>query len=381
MNDEKKEKNKDQDEFEVEEVNSEIEEISEEDYSEEENEEKKDLKKTGKSKKMKNLMSLTILLAGLFLGSLFVDLSQVIKGEGYSTKKLNKAEIFEANGKTWVAFEEPAVGVSVISDDSCEKCDPSEVLVWLRRILPTVSAKKISYDSEEGKKMIDKFKIKTLPAFVFEKDLEKTDFYTQAQVLFSLNEENYILNSQELGVPVGRYLSLPQIKEDDAKLGKEDAKVKIIVFSDFQCPYCNVFYKNLRDTMKEYQDKVLVAFKEFPLEIHPQAQESSLAGECALEQGKFWEYADNLYAKQAEWGNDNANAKFKSYAVKLKLNSEQFNKCLDEKKYQSKIEASQKEAEEFGISGTPTIFINEDMQSGVLSVEQLKEKIEAELKK
>ena len=380
MNDEKKRGNENQDEFEVEEVNSEIEEISNEDSSKEEKR-RKDLKEKEKNKKMKNLMSLTILLAGLFLGSLFVDLSQVIKGGGYSTKKLNEAEIFESGGKTWVAFEEPAVGVNVISDDSCEKCDPTEVLVWLRRILPTVSANKVSYDSEEGRKMIDKFRITTLPAFVFEKDLGKTDFYTQAQVLFTLNDENYVLNSQKLGVPAGRYLSLPQIKEDDAKLGKEDTKVKIIVFSDFQCPYCNVFYNNLRETMKEYQDKVLVAFKDLPLEIHPQAQESSLAGACALEQGKFWEYADNLYNKQAEWGNDKTNAKLKSYAVKLGLNAGQFNKCLDEKKYQSKIEASQKEAEEFGISGTPTTFINEDMQSGVLSVEQLKEKIEAELKK
>jgi len=169
MNDEKKGENENQDEFEVEEINSEIEEISSENSSEKEKEGGMNLNEKEKNKKMKNLMSLTILLAGLFLGSLFVDLSQVIKGRGYSTKKLNEAEIFESDGKTWVAFEEPAVGVNVISDDSCEKCDPSEVLVWLRRVLPTVSANKVSYDSEEGKKMIDKFKIKTLPAFVFDR--------------------------------------------------------------------------------------------------------------------------------------------------------------------------------------------------------------------
>ncbi|OGI33161.1 MAG: hypothetical protein A2343_02910, partial [Candidatus Moranbacteria bacterium RIFOXYB12_FULL_35_8] len=159
-------------------------------------------------------------------------------------------------------------------------------------------------------------------------------------------------------------------------------KVKVVIFSDFQCPYCKVFYKALRDTMKNYQDKVLFGVKEFPLVgIHPQSENAALASMCALEQGKFWEYADILYAKQSQWGETKDTASFKNYARTLKLNENDFNGCLDNKKYQAKIEADKNDAQNFGITGTPTIFINDKIETGTLSAEELKADIEEQLSK
>ncbi|MDZ4385358.1 MAG: thioredoxin domain-containing protein, partial [Candidatus Moranbacteria bacterium] len=224
-----------------------------------------------KDKKIKNLLSITILLAGLFAGSLFVDVAQVIKGSGFSSKNLNRAEIFEANGKTWVAYSEPAVGVKVISDDACEKCDPSEALVWLRRVLPTISAEKVAYDSQAGKDLINKFGISTLPAFIFDGNITKTDFYAQAQILFDPKDESYIMKTQELGLEPGKYLNIPETKEGDATFGKLDSEVRVVVFSDFQCPFCKSFWNSLRDTMKSYGDRVAFSDKHLPLGIHPQA--------------------------------------------------------------------------------------------------------------
>lgn len=335
----------------------------------------------GKDKKIKNLISLVILLGGLFIGSLFVDISQFISGSGYSQKNLNKSDVFETKDKTWVAYNEPVVLVSVISDDNCEECDPSEPLVWLKRVLPTVSAGKVDFDSEQGKKMIADFNIKTLPAFIFDKNVDKTDLYVQADPLFQANGDKYVLNMQGLGLPVGKYLETPKINEGDATFGKMDAKVKIVVFSDFQCPYCKLFYKTLRDTMKNYQDKVAFSYKDLPLDIHPQAEGASLAAQCALEQNKFWEYADVLYAKQSEWGGTKDTASFKTYARTTGLDSSQFNKCLDDKKYQFKIDADMKEAQDFGIGGTPTVFINDKVESGVVDAEDFKKLIEEELNK
>jgi hypothetical protein len=154
-----------------------------------------------RDKKVKNLLSAVILLLGLFVGSLFVDVAQLYKGGGFSQKNLSKSDIFEASGKTWVAYGEPAVPAAVINDESCEKCDVSEALVWLRRVLPTVSTQKVAYDSKEGKAIIEKYGIKTLPAFIFDGAITKTDFYTQAKVLFSQKEDQYVMNTQELGLP------------------------------------------------------------------------------------------------------------------------------------------------------------------------------------
>ena len=332
--------------------------------------------------KIKNLISLTILLFGLLLGSFFVDLGQMIKSSGYSQKNLNKSDIFEASGKTWVAYSDPAVPISVITDDTCEACDPGEILAWLRRVSPTISAEKINSDSEQGKNLINEFGIKTLPAFIFAKNLDRTEFYTEAQALFYAKGDKYVLNVQTLGAPVGKYLELPQISTNDAIFGNKDAKVKVVIFSDFQCPYCKVFYKSLRDVMKNYKDSVLFSFKEFPLtEIHLQSESAALASMCAQEQGKFWEYADILYAKQSQWGETKDNASFKSYAQNLRLNTNDFNGCLDNKKYQDKINADITEAQNFGITGTPTIFIGDKVETGALSAEDLKKDIEEQLSK
>lgn len=333
------------------------------------------------NKKIKNLISLVILLSGLFLGSLFVDIGQIVKGNGFSQKNLNKSDIFQASGKTWVAFSEPVISFTVVNDEDCEKCDPSEVLVWLRRVMPTISVRKVDFESKEGEKMIADFEIKTLPAFVFDKEIEGVDFFVQAEKIFQAKNGKYVLDTETLGAPVGKYAKLPKIDENDTSFGKKDSGVNVVVFSDFQSNYSKEFYKNLRETMKNYEDKALFVLKEVAMEEKSQTMNASLSAECAAEQGKFWEYADNLFEKQAEWNSRKDTAIFKAYATKLKLNTSDFNKCLDEKKFQEKIAANKKEVEEIGIIGTPTVFVNDQFENGAISADELKSLIEEEISK
>src|SRR5665647_3710990 len=127
--------------------------------------------------KTKNLISVIILLAGLLLGSIFVDVVQLIRGGGFSRKNLGKSDIFQVDGKTWVAYADPIIDIQVINDDTCSECNPDETLVWLRSVMPTISPKKINYDSVEGKALIDKFGITSLPAFIMSEGVNKTDLY------------------------------------------------------------------------------------------------------------------------------------------------------------------------------------------------------------
>lgn len=84
--------------------------------------------------------------------------------------------------------------------------------------------------------------------------------------------------------------------------GPAQAAVKIVEFSDFQCPYCERAYPTVNQVLKEYDGKVLFAYKHFPLNaIHPRAQKAAEAAECARDQGKFWEFHDKLYENQADW--------------------------------------------------------------------------------
>ncbi len=84
--------------------------------------------------------------------------------------------------------------------------------------------------------------------------------------------------------------------------GKAGAPVTIVEFSDFQCPYCEQAYPTIKQVEKEYGDKVVLAYKYFPLvSIHPRAQKSAEAAACASDQGKFWEMHDALFEHQSDW--------------------------------------------------------------------------------
>lgn len=335
-----------------------------------------------KDKKIKNLISIVILLAGLFIGSVFVDVVQMMKGGGYSQRALNKTDVFESNGKTWVAYADPLVKIQVLTDEKCENCRPDDILVSLRRVMPTISVSKIDGNSDEGKKIIGDFGVKSLPAFIFSENIEKASFFGQLQPLFEKKNNLYVMKNEEAGIKAGKFLELPQIRDNDIKIGPDDAKVRIVEFSDFQCPFCKKLHEEvISKILKDYGDKIQFVYKQLPLAIHPQAENAALASECANEQGKFSGYMDKLFASQTEWGKTTGIQIFKNYAAQLGLNQTQFNSCLDSKKYQSKVDENKKEAENFGITGTPSFFINDTFENGAVPYEDVKKIIDEELQK
>ena len=89
---------------------------------------------------------------------------------------------------------------------------------------------------------------------------------------------------------------------DAATKGEGSGTVTLLEYSDFQCPFCARAKPTVDQIMQEYQGKVLLVYKHFPLkQIHPLAQKAAEAAECARDQGKFWEMHDKLFDKQAEW--------------------------------------------------------------------------------
>lgn len=337
---------------------------------------------SGSTKKVKNLISLVILLFGLLIGSIFVDVVQIFRGGGFSPKKLAQTDIFNFNGKTWVAYSEPIVKVQVLSDETCEACNADEVVLGLHRMVPTILTSKVDINSPEGAELAKKMSLKTLPAFVFSQDIEKTDFFAQAATIFNKIDNSYVLNTAQLGIQPGKYIESLKNEEGDIQLGKEDSNVKIFLFSDFQCPYCKPFHESVvKKIVAGYKDKVSFVFKNFPLSFHAQAENAALAGECANEQGKFAAYADKLFDTQTTWGKTTGVQSFKTYASMAGLNASQFNSCLDEKKYQDKINSDKEEANNFGISGTPSMFINDQSIDNSSTYDAIKQIIDGELAK
>lgn len=151
-------------------------------------------------------------------------------------------------------------------------------------------------------------------------------------------------------------------------IGKVDAPITMVEYSDFQCPLCKRFFDDTLPTiMKDYVNtgKVKLVYKEFPLSIHPQAPDAAMAAECALEQNKFWEMHDLLFKNQTDWsGSATHNDTFKKFAGNLGMDAKQFADCLDNQKHLGAINKDYQEGLGRAVRGTPTFYINDQIIVG-----------------
>ncbi len=178
------------------------------------------------------------------------------------------------------------------------------------------------------------------------------------------------------------YVFVPAPKIDLAQLegsghftGSADAKVRIVEFSDFQCPACGYAHPIVEKVLAEYGDKMKFTYRHFPLaNIHTFAQKAAEASECAAEQGKFWEMYDKLFLNQENLKQDD----LKTYAAELGLDTAQFNSCIASGKTAARVAADQSFGLSIGVNSTPTFYINGE-KFGNMSYEQWKAVIDARL--
>jgi protein-disulfide isomerase len=167
------------------------------------------------------------------------------------------------------------------------------------------------------------------------------------------------------------------VKLGDAPVkGSAAAKVTVIAFSDFQCPFCSRAVPVMKQIEDEYKGKVKIAFKQLPLPFHDKAHLAAEAALAANEQGKFWQMHDKLFANQQALDRPN----LEKYAEELGLNMTKFKAALDSGKFKDKVDADAKEGAAVGATGTPTFFINGTKVVGAQPFEQFKTVIDTELK-
>ena len=160
--------------------------------------------------------------------------------------------------------------------------------------------------------------------------------------------------------------------------GNENATVTLVEYSDFQCPACGAFQPIVNEIMAEFGDSVKFEYKHFPLvQIHPFAEPAARAAEAAGQQGKFFEYADKLFAAQGEWSKStNPTGFFRKYAEELGLDLEKFAQHQKSSLLSDNIRANMTEARELGLTGTPSFYLN-GAKMEVASYDDFKAQIEA----
>ena len=163
------------------------------------------------------------------------------------------------------------------------------------------------------------------------------------------------------------------ITKDNHIRGDFNAEITLVEFSDFECPFCERHYPTVNKILSEYEGKVRLVYKHFPLGFHKNAQKAAEASECAAEQGKFWEYHDKLFENQPV---GYSLEKFKQWAKDTGLNTSKFNNCLDSGKFAQKVKDDYQEGVEKGVNGTPATFVNGKLVSGAVPYNSLKEIID-----
>jgi protein-disulfide isomerase len=163
--------------------------------------------------------------------------------------------------------------------------------------------------------------------------------------------------------------------DDQPSKGPADAKVTVVEFTDYQCPSCAAAQPVLEKLIAEYGDRVRFVVRDFPLQMHPDARKAAEAAEAAREQGKYWDYTAILFRNQSQLKPE----QLKQYAQVLGLDRAKFEAALDDGRFAEKVNRDLLDGQRFGISGTPTFFVN-GRRTKDITYDVLKAAIEEALK-
>ena len=162
-------------------------------------------------------------------------------------------------------------------------------------------------------------------------------------------------------IPENKALSQTTEAESIHIRGNPNAPVTLEEFGDFQCPPCGSFATFSEQLLKEYDSRLRIVFRNFPLSAHEHAREAALAAEAAGFQGKFWEMYDVLYREQVFWTYaPNTRELFESYAGTIGLNLDQFKEDMDGEKARERVDSDHALGDSLGVKVTPALFINNE---------------------
>lgn len=165
------------------------------------------------------------------------------------------------------------------------------------------------------------------------------------------------------------------------KIGSDSAKVKLVEFSDFQCPACKGYEPHVKDLRETYKDDLQLIYKHFPLPQHKNAEAAANFSEYAATQGKFWEVHDALFETQQEWESLNDPKDFfVGIGKSLGLNEQQIIEAIEKKLFKGKINEDVAEGRSIQVNATPTFYLN-GQKLKMQNFMDLKNAVEQELKK
>jgi protein-disulfide isomerase len=171
----------------------------------------------------------------------------------------------------------------------------------------------------------------------------------------------------------GARLTQP-VSERDHMQGPESARVTLVEYGDYECPYCGAAYPIVKEVQRRLGDRLRFVFRNFPLgNMHPHAEHAAEAAEAAAAQGRFWEMHDELYEHQQALDDEH----LEGYAGAVGLDVERFDREIEDQMYASRVREDFMSGVRSGVNGTPTFFINGRRHDDSYDLETLLAAIEA----
>lgn len=160
--------------------------------------------------------------------------------------------------------------------------------------------------------------------------------------------------------PTPNLVAMPKIDGNDYVRGNKNAKVMLVEYSDYECPFCKRFHETMIQVLKEYGNKIGWVYRHYPLPFHANAQMEAEAAECVNDVGgkdKFWSYSDMVYSKTASTGTSFTKEQMVEMAGQIGVNTAKVKTCLDAGKFTQKVKDQMNKGAEAGINGTPGTII------------------------
>ncbi len=363
----------------------------------------------------------TLLFAGLFLGNLYVNYTKsldkeidttqkIIRMDGQtfvSVKNLDEDFLVELNktkegenqfvvydNKTWIPISGEPVEAIVLTSSSCKSCETVNSINALRQnITPALLVRTVEAVSEEGKNLIKKFNLKSIPQFILADGIEKLKtknnkkFIEESKEILIKKDNLYLLDGVKVGFKVGEFIETPSFANLDSEpVQGKGGKVQVVEFTDYQCPYCKRLHDNNKELINKLvqEGKIEYIVKDFPLGFHKESVFAHKAANCVLHEGnndKYWAMNGLIFDNNQAWvnkGKQEAVKYFISLAKDLDLD---ITNCMEDKTFENEIAEDIAEGQKYGVSGTPALFIGKTVMPGAIDATTFEKAVEAEIKK
>lgn len=227
----------------------------------------------------------------------------------------------------------------------------------------------VDLNDEKGQNYVNEFELNSVPVLLFNEELADTELYEETKDNYKKQGDKYLLIMQPY-----KYLTLPSY-DTGHKRGAENPKVTIVEYSSLSCGYCGKMKPVLMQILEAYPNDVQLVYKHFNRGGIDMLLEN--ATECAAEQGKFWEMHDYIFDNQAALYDGEPIDVLNDGAVAVGLNKADFDTCVAEEKHAQTINEQTAEGYKFGVSGTPTFFVNDTFIGGAVDFETFKQAVDA----